>query len=197
MKIKRNCLRCGEPFITEPKYIKRGHGKYCSPSCSSRSKPKKLHKPNATCSQCQKLFWRSPSRFKKSKTGYLFCCRKCKDTAQQDGGIIDIRPKTYTGVDSYRQIARRAHGKVCAGCGYKRDNRVLQVHHIDKDRTNNDPLNLAVVCPTCHREIHVGIRKATAPFDLLKDGGETQNRTANVSRAKGDCVPTLSPVNGA
>ena len=32
-KIKRNCLICGVEFETVPSKIKKGHGKYCSPSC--------------------------------------------------------------------------------------------------------------------------------------------------------------------
>lgn len=191
MKIEKKCLRCNKPFITETKYIKRGHGKYCSQDCAHKSKLKKVHKPNTTCAQCGNTFYRPPSHLKKSKSGYLFCCRACKDQAQQAGGIVDIRPKLYTGRSSYRQIARRAHGKVCIACGYDRSNRVLQVHHIDKNKHNHSPENLAVLCPTCHREIHAGIRMATRPFELI--GGETQNRTANDSRAKGVCVPTLSP----
>jgi hypothetical protein len=31
---------------------------------------------------------------------------------------------------------------------------VLQVHHRDRDRTNNEPVNLEVLCPTCHDEDH-------------------------------------------
>jgi hypothetical protein len=39
---------------------------------------------------------------------------------------------------------------VCAHCGFGiRD--VLEVAHLDCNRTNNDPANLAILCPTCHK----------------------------------------------
>jgi 5-methylcytosine-specific restriction endonuclease McrA len=28
------------------------------------------------------------------------------------------------------------------------------VHHIDRNRNNNDPSNLEILCPTCHEEEH-------------------------------------------
>ena len=34
----------------------------------------------------------------------------------------------------------------CALCGGDRPH----VHHIDEDRTNNDPVNLLPLCPNCH-----------------------------------------------
>lgn len=30
----------------------------------------------------------------------------------------------------------------------------LEVHHIDEDRTNNEPDNLMTLCSNCHREMH-------------------------------------------
>lgn len=29
-----------------------------------------------------------------------------------------------------------------------------QIHHIDEDPSNNDPLNLLPLCPNCHSAIH-------------------------------------------
>jgi hypothetical protein len=36
---------------------------------------------------------------------------------------------------------------------------VLEVHHKDSDRTNNELENLDVLCPTHHTEYQLGIRK--------------------------------------
>jgi len=30
----------------------------------------------------------------------------------------------------------------------------LDVHHIDKNRKNNDPMNLKTLCANCHRLLH-------------------------------------------
>ena len=41
--------------------------------------------------------------------------------------------------------------KVCQVCGHYG---VYDNHHIDRDYTNNTPGNKAILCPTCHAEVH-------------------------------------------
>jgi len=47
----------------------------------------------------------------------------------------------------------------CARCGYCEMNGSLHVHHLDRDRTNNDPSNLIVFCANCHYGLHHHIWK--------------------------------------
>jgi len=51
-----------------------------------------------------------------------------------------------------------ASGYRCSVCGYDRMRQALDLHHTDNNRKNNEFSNLKVVCPTCHREIHLGAR---------------------------------------
>lgn len=44
--------------------------------------------------------------------------------------------------------------KACNRCGFSEYQEVLQVHHIDRDRSNNSITNLEVLCPTCHSVDH-------------------------------------------
>lgn len=44
-------------------------------------------------------------------------------------------------------------GKACERCGYK-EFRILQTHHKDRNRSNNDINNLELICPNCHFEEH-------------------------------------------
>lgn len=54
-----------------------------------------------------------------------------------------------------KQFIVDLYGK-CECCGYSE---VLDLHHIDEDRTNNDPENHSVLCPNCHAKIHrLGIK---------------------------------------
>jgi len=39
----------------------------------------------------------------------------------------------------------------CSCCGWAG---LCDIHHIDEDHTNNEPNNLQVLCPNCHRGIH-------------------------------------------
>ncbi|MCX7012017.1 MAG: HNH endonuclease signature motif containing protein [Candidatus Sumerlaeota bacterium] len=51
---------------------------------------------------------------------------------------------------NYRKIAFDTYGPVCAHCGFGIP-AVLEVAHIDGNRENNDPNNLVVLCPNCHK----------------------------------------------
>jgi predicted restriction endonuclease len=51
---------------------------------------------------------------------------------------------------NYRKLAFDTYPPVCAHCGFGiRD--VLEVAHLDCDRSNNDISNLAILCPNCHK----------------------------------------------
>lgn len=45
-----------------------------------------------------------------------------------------------------------ASDRTCCLCYVK--GKQLQVHHIDENSSNHDPLNLAVVCKDCHGDVH-------------------------------------------
>jgi len=64
-----------------------------------------------------------------------------------------------------KDIVMRA-GK-CTGCGEK-DIRILQVHHIKPfaDGGNNEPANLAVLCPSCHQRAEKGLIRPTPTSEI-------------------------------
>lgn len=165
----RNCETCGAKFKTRKSYVDRGHGRFCSLKCSAnRARKEKDH--NCVCSFCEKSFYRTPSKIK-SKSGHVFCSRHCKDSAQKIGGIEDIMPSHYgTGTSRYRQTALNnlleSEGRLfCEECGWDDVPEVLEVHHHDRDRNNNSPENLAVLCPTCHRIEHLNDHQAPRQDD--------------------------------
>ena len=45
--------------------------------------------------------------------------------------------------------------ETCENCGFNAVPEILGIHHKDKDRTNNDISNLAVLCPNCHSIEHM------------------------------------------
>ena len=53
----------------------------------------------------------------------------------------------------YREICFNNHKHECVICG---EDKILDVHHYDGDRTNNKPNNLIPICPTHHNYIHFG-----------------------------------------
>ena len=50
----------------------------------------------------------------------------------------------------YQRVAYYHYGKNCLNCGRSSEEMQVGVHHIDKNRKNNDHLNLIVLCNACH-----------------------------------------------
>lgn len=156
------CEHCSKKFVP----TQNSRARFCSRTCSgkaSRGVPRTIKTPNCTCFHCGIAFYRCKSK-QVSKSGLLFCGRKCKEQTQLDPAH-GISPPHYgngNGEHSYRQRALRLYAPICVVCGYEKHSSVLEVHHRDKNRSNNDLSNLAVVCPTCHTEIHKGLLELNA-----------------------------------
>jgi len=52
---------------------------------------------------------------------------------------------------AYRSSCFLYHGKQCWICG---ETNIVEVHHINEDKTDNSPENLAPLCPTHHQYWH-------------------------------------------
>lgn len=151
MKIKQNCLICDTEFLARPTDVRRGHGKYCSISCSNSAR-RRDPVPNVVCACCNKEFHLSQSKQDQSKSGLFFCCREHKDRSQRIGGIKAIQPDHYgTG---YKALAWNNFPHNCNRCGYDEHVKILEVHHRDHDHSNNVLENLELLCPNCHAIEH-------------------------------------------
>lgn len=112
---------------------------------------------NMVCAYCNTSFYRPESKRVNSKSGLYFCCREHKDLAQRIGGFPEIQPPHYGSENPVRYrdgLRRRGLITHCQHCGYDKYPQILEVNHIDCDRSNNSPENLEVLCPTCHMEFH-------------------------------------------
>ena len=152
---KRNCLYCEKEFDSPMSQIKKGKGYFCSVSCGLKNR---RPSNNVNCALCNKDFYVKPSRMKISKSGLYFCSRAHKNAAQRlENGIPEILPNHYgDGFHSstYRRIAFDHYEKKCNHCGFDQHPSILEVHHKDRNRKNNKPKNLEVLCPNCHRIHH-------------------------------------------
>lgn len=154
--------KCEKTFKAPLREINRGNGKYCSKYCSGnhvRGKRKKVNEANVSCANkdCKKPFYKTPSKMKNSKSGLHFCCRECKDRSQKIGGITKIMPQHYGSSDyprNYRKTAFNNLPHKCNRCGWDECIDILQVHHIDHDKTNVSIENLEILCPNCHTLYH-------------------------------------------
>ena len=52
-------------------------------------------------------------------------------------------------------VYRRHLADACENCGFvPEDPCQLEVHHVDRNRSNNNPANLRTLCANCHRLVH-------------------------------------------
>lgn len=94
---------------------------------------------NKNCSKTFTWFGRTGTmKFKNAR----FCCVSCAHSRS------DHWDKNAT---RYQTIAFQHHPRKCVVC---EETRILDVHHLDENRENNDPANLIPLCPTHHRYWH-------------------------------------------
>lgn len=55
------------------------------------------------------------------------------------------------GTDNYRRICFLFHKKECIIC---KEDKIVEVHHYDRVKKNNNPDNLIPLCPTHHKYMH-------------------------------------------
>lgn len=155
------CKECGLVFIGRASDVKRGHAKFCSRTCSATYNAWKKSNLSKTafliCAWCKVSFSRKGGN-KTSKSGLVFCCREHKDVAQRvESGIKAIQPPHYgtsPHLHDYRHYAMTNMPNACNRCGYDKYVGILEVHHINRDRSNNSLSNLEILCPNCHQEEH-------------------------------------------
>lgn len=146
---KVKCSRCDKEFWRDIRSVRKSKNDiYCSDEC-------KYEKVEVECAYCGIQFNKSPSRLSRSRSGLYFCCREHKDLAQRiENNIPEIWASHYgTSLLEYRDKSIRHYGNTCEHCGYD-DLDILHVHHIDKNRENNELENLIVLCPNCHASVH-------------------------------------------
>jgi hypothetical protein len=148
------CGTCNQHFYKKPSEIlKSKSGKvYCSKICAAL--PCRREKP---CIICGTMILGGACK----KT----CSPECAKTYQQRPGKIysSRRPKTQKAVfasPKSRMNFIEFRGSKCELCPYS-IKEILNIHHIleRKNGGTDEELNLIVVCPNCHTEIHKGIRK--------------------------------------
>lgn len=151
------CLIHNHVFQTKYENVKRDNrSHHICPICQQEDR--NSTKIKCKCAYCQKEFLRAASKIEKSKSGLSFCSRECKDLAQRINSgeeFIKIRPDHYNKIQgkNYREKAFRVYEHKCFICGWDEDEYILEVHHIDENRDNNELNNLMILCPICHRKI--------------------------------------------
>ena len=148
---KVNCKQCNTEFIIRLK----SDIQYCSLKCMGLASQNRVQ---LNCENCGQEFWKTESKLKLSKHKKYFCSRKCKDFAQSfRGSCQEIRPSHYSDLDNPsnpQNLIKWSNDPKCVDC---KESRIylLNIHHIDGNRENNQKKNLEIVCCNCHTKRHL------------------------------------------
>lgn len=92
------------------------------------------------------------TKFKTQKRGNskekTTCSYSCSNTFFRSG---KDNPNWKQVSTQYRTKCLEYHKKECVIC---KESKIIEVHHIDENRNNNDIFNLITLCPTHHRYWH-------------------------------------------
>ncbi len=105
-----------------------------------------------TCLKCNKEFvWTGRLKTKEYENA-KYCSRSCANNRSE---WWDKNLKHY------RTVALKHWEEQCAICSFSK---VVAIHHIDLDHSNNDPKNLIPLCPNHHEMVHSKWRFEVQPL---------------------------------
>ena len=146
-----DCAVCSKNFYAKPWLMALGQARYCSRTCANIGVRKGKQ---VICSTCGKGIYRSPRDLQRSKSSKYFCDKRCQTLWRNTTFVGELHGNFNNGRAAYRSIlTRTGRERICELCRTK-DTRILQAHHIDRDRTNNKTSNLAWLCLNCHFLVH-------------------------------------------
>lgn len=162
------CIICGSEF--RRKYRRKGEKKtFCSKKCAYKARQKTY-----TCKTCNSQFTASSPR---KNTSYCSLACTERSPCQICGTIITGRAKFQSGarrfcsrhcasignatlsgkknyvVRGFAATIKRTGKLACEKCG-ENESIVLVVHHLDRNRSNNEYDNLQTLCANCHHRVH-------------------------------------------
>jgi len=145
------CAFCGKSFHKKPSQVKRSKNHYCCREHLDLSLARDV--PIGRCDQCGKEIRLVARKRRNSKSGLYFCGVQCRNEYVAKHSRWSKDPISHR----KRTEFLRKSGKNCFHCGYDKDLRMLDVHHIDENHRNNEWSNLSLLCVWCHAKHHRGV----------------------------------------
>jgi hypothetical protein len=158
-QVRLACVTCGKPFLIPQSHVSRRSN--CSRECVEKSE--KTMQRKASWTGENNSAWKGG--VVNGPSGYIYeICR--------DHPFVSSSPGSY--VLQHRLIAERflrhhnANSRFLVEIdGEKYLAPDFEVHHIDRDRKNNDPANLVVCTKQAHKILHAGRTPKSSEFWLL------------------------------
>ena len=152
------CAYCAAEFEireTYKKYYEKRcipSGLYCTVACFNQHRRAK--RPVKDCSTCGKPVTRNVAGIRSVN---IYCSRSCASKKNNQLRRGDKHPNWKGGYTSYRKQALRYYGSTCSNdacpiriASIDIPEALLDVDHINPDRSDNSIENLQVLCVWCH-----------------------------------------------
>jgi hypothetical protein len=114
----------------------------------------KYERVKKECPVCKKEFETKKGNKKEKKTCSISCSNTLFRSGSNNGNwkeINDYDSRNRTFAIKYRKICFDNHKHECVVCG---ENKILDVHHFDENKFNNNHENLIPICATHHNYLH-------------------------------------------
>lgn len=153
-----NCKHCNGHFDFQTLSEKANHGRWCSANPKllennqavknglNKGLDKRLGKLrlfSVCCDLCKKNFEVEEREHGFPAKARYFCSRTCANTKPPSQWHLDRR--------SYTKICFDHHARKCVVCG---EDKIVEVHHLNENPNDNQPMNLIPLCPTHHQYWH-------------------------------------------
>jgi hypothetical protein len=134
-----SCPVCEKEFTVHHYRLQKRQQICCSLSCKYKFATIK-NAITRNCIKCGKSF-----SFVKSEEKFrpkIYCSHECMYKGKITNEITFYREKAFDNLPNKCYFCNIIQGR-------------LEVHHIDKDRTNNNLSNLIIICKSCHKKLHL------------------------------------------
>lgn len=173
--VKVPCAECGQVLIRKRCMLDKWERFYCSKKCMAAHYSENYLGKNSCawkgggitvpCSWCgeptsRKACFSDPSCKTFGKYEHAFCSKECY-SAHCSQNRVGENSTNWQGGKSFEPYGpefnkalklaiRERDGFICQLCREPENGRIHSCHHIDYDKTNNDPDNLNTLCRSCH-----------------------------------------------
>ena len=147
------CKICSNDFYAKPNWLRKGWGKYCSRECQYEGRKSGTF---VKCFICHQEAYKTRKELRVSKSKNYFCTKRCQTIWRNSIVYVGESHWNWRGGAAVEYRTRLIGSEVkqyCRVCGTK-DKRILCVHHLDKNRKNNELENLTWLCHNCHYLVH-------------------------------------------
>lgn len=166
------CKHCNNDFDFKKTSEKANHSRWCAknPKRDNTDGLKKAQQKivenklgniksfSVNCYNCGKQFIVDEREKQFPSKEKYFCCRSCSNS---EGGKAKSNKLEEEGLMAYRTLAKKYHEEKCIICGF---DKILDVHHINEDNSDNRKDNLVFLCPNHHKMFHSNFKNEIEPF---------------------------------